>query len=171
MKKCRTKHRQMNLDISRRCNMSTKLTQNEADMLIEMLKESMEKVVKFPISKGKVEFEARGQDKKDTFIVNISRKGINSQGASYQGRHPRSGEILLRLDINPTAVHLNPDGEKIEGSHIHIYSEEFGARFAMPFDTEDKNLRDLCMEFFDRFNLIEQPEIDYQGTQIQRTLF
>jgi len=143
--------------------MATKLTQKEADMLISMLKESVEKDIEFPTSKGRVEFDAVDSvDKKEKFIVNISRKGINSQAVSYQGRHPRTGEILLRLDINPNTFHRNPSsGEKVVGNHIHFYTEEFGIKEAIPFDLEGKNFYDLCMEFFKEFNLVDAPRVRY----------
>jgi len=97
--------------------MATKLTQKEADMLISMLKESVEKHIEFPNGKGRVEFDAvDSEEKKEKFVINISRKGINSEAVSYQGRHPRTGEILLRLDINPSTFHRNPSsGEKVVG--------------------------------------------------------
>ena len=69
----------------------------------------------------------------------------------------------MRLDINPTGVHENPsDRKKIYGSHIHIYTEEYELAEAIPFDTEGKDLYDLCYTFFEKFNIIESPQIIYQ---------
>ena len=139
--------------------MAIKLTQKEADTLIAMLKRAIEKEISFPHSKGRVEFYVQGERKDDVFAANISRKGINANGASYQGRVRTSGVILLRLDVNPTAVHLNPDGETISGTHLHIYSEEHGMSLAVPFDIESKNLFQLCQAFFVRFNIVEPPNM------------
>jgi len=142
--------------------MATKLTQKEADMLIDMLKKTVEKQIQFPHSKGRVEFDVLGDRREDVFVINISRKGINSKGASYQGRVRASGVILLRLDVNPTAIHTNPDGEKVSGTHLHIYTEGHDMTYAMPFDAGNNNLNELCYAFFDRFHVIEKPLITLQ---------
>jgi len=105
-----------------------------------------------------------GDRRDDVFVVNIERKGINAGGASYQGRTRHSGIILMRLDINPTGVHYNPDGEKILGTHIHIYTEEHEMAMAIPFDVNNKDLYQLCYTFFDRFNIIDKPKIKQQLT-------
>ena len=142
--------------------MAIKLTQKEADMLIDMLKKTADKEIEFPSGKGRIEFNVVGDKREDIFAINISRKGINAGGATYQGRARISGVILMRLDVNPTAVHLNPDGEKITETHLHIYSEEYGDVWAIPFDVENKSLYDLCFTFFERFNIIEPPMVQYQ---------
>jgi hypothetical protein len=139
-----------------------KLTQREADMLIEMLKKTVEKEVALPSGKGRVEFDVIGERKEDRFAVNIERKGIDDKGASYQGRARFNGVILIRLDVNPTNTHVNPDGEKITGTHIHVYTEEHDMRMAMPFDVANKDLYQLCYTFFERFHIIEPPEITQQ---------
>jgi len=141
-----------------------KLTQKEADMLIDMLKKTVEKEITFPELKGRVEFDVQGVRKEDVFAVNISRKGINASGASYQGRVRASGSILMRLDINPASVHINPDGEKITGTHLHIYTEEYDMSMAVPFDIENKDLYQLCRVFLEKFNVIETPMINQQFT-------
>ena len=144
--------------------MAIKLTQAEADMLIDMLKKVARKsTLKFPSSKGKLVFDVIGERRTDEFTVNIDRKGINNQGCSYQGRIKANDIILLRLDINPTAVHVNPSsGEKITGSHLHIYSEEYEMGEAIPFSPDDKDIYNLCYTFFERFNIVEPPTITYQ---------
>jgi len=142
--------------------MAVRLTQKEADMLIDMLKRTVEKTISFPIAKGRVEFDVLGDRKKDVFTVNISRKGINATGATYQGKVRTSGAILMRLDVNPTGIHSNPNGEKITGSHLHIYSEEHDMSLAIPFDIGNKDLHELCYSFFKRFNIIESPSVIFQ---------
>ena len=142
--------------------MAIRLTQKEADTLIEMLKKTVKKEITFPITKGRVEFDVLGDRKEDVFAVNISRKGINAAGATYQGRVRTSGAILMRLDVNPTTAHCNPDGEKINGTHLHIYTEEHDMSVAMPFDIENKDLYELCYSFFERFRIIEPPDVIYQ---------
>ena len=67
----------------------------------------------------------------------------------------------MRLDMNPTAIHTNPSGEKICGTHLHIYTEEYEMREAVPFDVKDKDLFATCFTFFEKFNIVEPPEIVY----------
>ena len=145
--------------------MAIRLTQKEADMLINMLKKTVVKAISFPHSKGRVEFDVLGDRREDIFAVNISRKGINSTGASYHGRvRTGSGAPLMRLDVNPTSIHTNPNGEKITGTNLHIYSEEHEMGVAMPFDIKNKDLFELCYTFFERFNIIEPPSVVQQLT-------
>ena len=67
--------------------MALKLTQVEADMLIDMLKKTIKShAIEFPSAKGKLTFDVVGERRTDEFVVNIDRKGINAQGCTYQGR-------------------------------------------------------------------------------------
>jgi len=126
-----------------------------------MLKKKIEEqTLSFPQAKGKLSFDVLGERRTDEFVINIDRKGINAHGCTYQGRIKSNNIILLRLDINPTSVHKNPsDGSKIIGSHLHIYDEQMELREAIPFDVENKGLFELCYSFFEKFNIIEPPEI------------
>jgi len=144
--------------------MAVKMTKTEANMLIDMLKKYVHKnALTFPASKGKLVFDVIGERRTDVFTVNIDRKGINKQACSYQGRIKSNDIILLRLDVNPTAIHVNPsDGKKITGSHLHIYTEEYEMNEAILFNTNDKDIYDLCFTFFERFHIIEPPVITYQ---------
>ena len=147
--------------------MAVRLTQKEADMLINMLKKTVEKEINFPCGKGRVEFDVTGDRREDIFAVNIQRKGINAGGATYQGRVRTNGVILMRLDVNPTGVHTNPDGDKITGTHIHIYTEKYGDSWAIPFDVESMDLYQLCHTFFGRFNVVEPPKMNQQLTLLE----
>ena len=53
-----------------------KLTQAEAQRLLEMIKRSLITEIEFPTSGKSVEFGVRGDTKKDTFSVNIYRGKI-----------------------------------------------------------------------------------------------
>ena len=140
-----------------------RLTQQEAKMLIDMLKNIAQGKVDFPSEKGRISppLLAKSIDEKENFVIDMSRAGINANKATYQARHKRTNQILLRLDVNPTQRHPNPDGSMIEAgvNHLHIYTEEHGDRWAIAFDTENKELDEICYLFFDRFNIIERPEI------------
>ena len=45
--------------------MAIRLTQKEADMLIGMLKRTVEKEISFPQSKGRIEFDVQGERRDD----------------------------------------------------------------------------------------------------------
>ena len=61
---------------------------------------------------------------------------------------------LLRLDITNSS-HINSDGTKIIGNHLHIYNEETEMLDAIPFDINRPDLYEYCLEFFKKFNIIQ----------------
>lgn len=142
------------------------LTREEAEKLISMLKYTLEKQISFPVEKGGVSFNVTGERREDEFIINIDRKGKNAEKCTYQGRIRQSNQILMRLDIDPNGRHTNPggNGEIIIGNHLHIYSEDYDMKFAIPFNPGDKDLYELCFTFFEKFNIIEPPTVFYQQT-------
>lgn len=144
--------------------MAIKLTQDEAEYLINMMKSKVkEETIDFPSAKGKIVFDVVGEKKQDYFVVNIDRKGKNASGCTYQGRIKSNNVILMRLDVNPTAIHINQsDGKKIVGTHLHIYSEEYELSEAIPFDIGSKDLLDTCLTFFEHFNIINPPNVQCQ---------
>ena len=42
--------------------------------------------------------------------------------------------LLARLDLDGSP-HVNPDGQKIVGDHLHLFKESFGDKWAQPLDT------------------------------------
>ena len=71
--------------------------------------------------------------------------------------------MLLELHISPSNVHYNPNGEKICGSHWHIYTEEYGRNYAFPAeDVQEDAFVDNTIAFLTKFNVVEQPNINYQ---------
>ena len=139
-----------------------RLTQQEADMLIAMLKKKLEEQseLEFPSKGGKLQFKVKGERRTDEFVVNIDRKGIDSKKGTYQGRVKSNNTILMRIDIGDTLVHQQPNGSKLCGSHIHIYNEEYGIKGeAIPFDPGNDDLYAICNTFFQKFNIIEPPII------------
>ena len=142
-----------------------KLTQKQAEDLIEMLKRYVEKgEFNFPEKKGKIEFDVIGKRRGDEFTISISRKGKKYDGCSYQGRIKSNHIILMRLDINPTAIHRNPNGEEIIGSHLHVYTEKYREKEAVLFEADNPDLYKLCFAFFEKFNVLETPKINQQKT-------
>lgn len=140
-----------------------KLTQTEANALIEMVKRSLVAEINFPTRGKTVEFDVVGDSKQDTFAINIYRAKIQPRKYNLGARIKKRGILLLELHINPTTVHQNPDGTKIKGSHWHIYSEEHGRSVAFPADDiEAEKFVDNTINFLIKFNVVERPNILYQ---------
>ena len=137
-------------------NEGFKMTTEEAIKLIDMLKVRVSQTtLAFPQIGNKIEFEVQAQKEGDKFIININRGAIDKKKCTYQGRTYRNSIPLLRLDVT-NSFHINPNGKKIEGTHLHIYSEDNEMREAIPFDIENADLYDYCLSFFRKFNLLEE---------------
>ena len=127
------------------------LSQKEADALIEVLKEikDLSGTFPFPQPGDHKKINLVSADGKHSFIVDINRKGyINFiKKCTYQGRYQKD-IILLRLDINGPE-HTNPDGEVLPGTHLHVYREGFGDRFAIAVPPDIGNTTDFVQTLID----------------------
>ncbi|MBQ7503087.1 hypothetical protein IJT93_10365 [bacterium] len=142
---------------------AAKLTQQEADMMISMLKRTLEKVVLFPERGKKASFQVEGTTKRDNFTIDIFRGTVNRLKCYIGARITVSGVMLMELHINPTSRHRNPDGTVIIGSHWHIYSEEYGRSFAEKAeDLQSNQFIENTLLLLKRFNVIERPDIHMQ---------
>ncbi len=140
-----------------------KLTQDEARRLLEMLKRSLVDAINFPMRGTNKEFDVIGETKSDIFSINIYRARIKPDKYNIGARIKKNGIMLLELHINPTNVHSNPDGEKITGSHWHVYKEGYGRLFAYPADDIEKDkFVENTMTFLEKFNVVEPPNIFHQ---------
>ncbi len=141
----------------------SKLTQAEAERLLSMIKRSLSNEVVFPSMGVKEKFNVLGETKRDLFEIHIFRGKINDKKHEYCARIDINECPLMELHINPSNVHINPNGEKIKGSHWHIYSEEHGRRFAFAAaDINDGQFVENTIKFLDRFKVIEKPDILFQ---------
>jgi hypothetical protein len=93
------------------------LTQSDADALIAPEKHRVndERHI-FPMS-GSIVIGLQSPDKREQFLLDISRGRIDLQKCTYQNR-ARQVIILVRLDLGGSP-HRNPDGEEIPGPHLH----------------------------------------------------
>ena len=133
-----------------------KMTTKEAIKLIDMLKKRIsETTIKFPKIGNKIEFEVQAIKEGEKFIININRGKIDNKKCTYQGRTYINSVALMRLDVTQS-FHINPDGSKIQGPHLHIYSEENEMREAIPFDINNADLYDYFLNFFRKFNILEE---------------
>jgi hypothetical protein len=139
------------------------IPQAEADALIAMEKYSVEsKTGLFPEPGGRLSIALTSPDKRENFILDITRARIKLTKATYQNR-ARQAIILMRLDLDG-APHRNPDDQEIPCPHLHIYREGYGDKWASPAPVDQyPNVQDLFSTFeaFMRHcNITDPPRID-----------
>jgi hypothetical protein len=92
------------------------IPQAEADALIAMEKQCVENITwLFPEPGGKLAIPLVSPDKRENFMLDITRAQIKLTKATYQNR-ARQAIILMRLDVDGPP-HTNPDVKK---SHVRI---------------------------------------------------
>ncbi len=152
------------------------LTQAEADALFEMQKKpKSSESYTFPYAGGKLLIEFVSLDNRELFLFNITRGSINVVKCTYQSR-ARQVEVLRRLDVGGSP-HPNPEVEEVPLSflapyngieipcpHLHIYVEEFAAKWAIPAPDEllnaNNDLYNTMEIFFKYCNVQEMPIIE-----------
>lgn len=138
------------------------LTQAEADALIAMSKWFVDRgPLPFPLPGEMQKWEVFSEGRRESFLVDVNRKGkIKLTKCTYQGRY-RVVEILLRLDVDGPP-HENPDGTEVPTPHLHVYREGFGDKWAMPLPIQFTDTSDLAKtfgEFLKYFHVQDIPEI------------
>jgi hypothetical protein len=114
------------------------LTQAEADALIKMEKRGVDdKKWLFPSPGERIAIPLVSVDKRENFILDVTRGQIRLTKATYQER-ARQAIILMRLDLDGPP-HRNPDDEEIPWPHLHVYREGYGDKWASP--ARLKNIR------------------------------
>lgn len=135
------------------------LTQAEADALISMEKHRVnEDRNDFPMTGQSVVLPLQSPDRREQFFLDLSRGSIDLLKSKLQNRG-RQVVVLVRLDIHG-APHRNPDGEEITTSHLHIYREGYGDKWAIPVPYDRFHMNDslwTILEDFMRFCNITQP--------------
>lgn len=91
--------------------------------------------------------------KSGTYILEL---GTINRKTSMQMRD--SSNPLVRVDLDKHAIHSNPDGTMIHGSHIHIATHEYGDKWAFPLNRqsflEGINDNSSAPEVFERFRML-----------------
>ena len=99
------------------------ITQAEADALIEMEKRFVnDENWTFPAPGQRVALDLTSLDKRENFVLDVTRAQIKLTKATFQNR-VRQAIVLMRLDLDGPP-HRNPDGEDIPCPHLHVYSGE-----------------------------------------------
>ncbi len=136
--------------------------QSVIDYLLEIRKICTEsRKFIFPSMGGKLSIPLFSIDKSEEFSLDITRSVFVLEKTTFQNRG-RKTLILLRLDIN-AAPHRNPDGKKLPGTHLHIYKEGFGDRFAYPLPNEFNkctNSIEFLNVFMDYCHIVQKPKIN-----------
>jgi hypothetical protein len=108
------------------------LTQNEADALIAMAK-TFADTAAISIPPGADDSRGLiGANPNERFLLDIWRSTFRLSKLRYQTRG-RQIIVLVRLDIDG-APHTNPDGERLTGTHLHVYREGYDDKWAQPVD-------------------------------------
>jgi hypothetical protein len=138
------------------------LTQAEADALIAMPKARVnEDEWDYPGTGGAVTIPLTSQDKRESFLLDISRGRIDLLKGKYQNRG-RQVVVLVRLDFGGPA-HRNPDDSEVGAPHLHVYREGYGDKWASPVP-QDKfpglaDLWETLVDFMIYCNISEPPKI------------
>ncbi len=132
------------------------IPQSEADALIEMEKRFVDtEDWIFPGPGQRIALELMSVDKRERFMLDVTRGQIKLTKATYQNR-ARQAIILLRLDLDGPP-HRNPDGEEIPCPHLHVYKEGFGDKWAIaaPVDryNDTSDLGSTCEAFMRNCNI------------------
>lgn len=106
------------------------LTQAEADSLIAMEKHRLDDtVVLFPGPGERISIPLTSQDKRENFMLDVTRSQIKLTKATYQNR-ARQAIVLMRLDLDGPP-HRNPDDTEIPCPHLHVYRKGYGDKWAV----------------------------------------
>jgi hypothetical protein len=106
------------------------LSQAEADALIAMDKQRVDdRSWVFPNPGDRLAIPLSSLDKRENFMLDITRSQIRLTKATYQNR-ARQAIILMRLDLDEPP-HRNPDDGEIPCPHLHTYREGYGDKWAI----------------------------------------
>ncbi|WP_159543460.1 DUF6978 family protein [Streptococcus halichoeri] len=96
------------------------------------------------------------------YVLHIFRGQRNPNRFSIHLRFKEFHDNIVRVDINPSNKHLNPDGNVVSGNHIHIYSNKYAQRdkIAIPLEESDfpnvNLISDVFLEFINYTNIQEE---------------
>lgn len=139
------------------------LTQAEADALIAMEKHRVADDRRgFPMAGEKLELPLQSADKREHFLLDLSRGRIDLAKVKMQNRG-RQVVVLVRLDLGGPA-HRNPDDSEVASPHLHIYREGYGDKWAVavPADRfrDASNIWATFEDFLRFCNITDPPLID-----------
>jgi len=135
------------------------LTQTEADQFIQMTKHFVPAPASVTIPPGTDDtYELSSLDDRESFLLDVWRGTLRLTKLKFQNR-VRTAIVLVRLDVDG-APHTNPDGQRLSGTHLHLFREGYDDRWAYPVDAGTFTLlSDVGATFHDfcAFCRIESP--------------
>ncbi|MEO8064512.1 MAG: hypothetical protein ABI821_17375 [Pseudomonadota bacterium] len=139
------------------------LTQSEADSLLATEKHRVDNTRwNFPDLGGGITIPLISANKKEEFLLDVSRGRINLKKGTFQSR-ARQVVILLRLDFCGPP-HRNPDDAEIASPHLHVYREGWGDKWAVPAPEEwfiqPDDVIKVLEAFMTRCNITQRPVIE-----------
>lgn len=152
------------------------ITQEMARELISKHKQRIEdNIVKFPLKGERISVQLESADKALFFLLDVNNVSSVSSKLSYQTRIDEH-IILIRVDINGS--HRNPlkkivpiplfeayNGTTIHGTHVHIYSEKYNDKWAVPIKAligiELDDQIDILQHFYKICTIIRPPIFEY----------
>lgn len=115
------------------------LTQTEADQFIQMVKHFVRAPASITIPPGADDtYDLAGLDDRESFLLDIWRGTLRLTKLKFQNR-VRTAIVLVRLDVDG-APHTNPDGQRLAGTHLHLFREGYDDRWAYPVDPSSFSL-------------------------------
>ncbi len=138
------------------------LTQLEADSFIAMEKIRMDDTSHdYPGPGARLTLGLTSRDKREAFILDLSRGRIDLAKGTYQNR-ARQVIPLVRVDFGGPP-HTNPDGEVVQAPHIHVYREGYGDKWASPLPPDrfatTTDAWALLQSFYSFCSIVEPPVI------------
>lgn len=160
------------------------MTNEVADHLFCLNKEIEEEIIVLPNPKEAVTIEAfpiESEYKSEKFFIDINRKYLQLSRKTFQKR-ARTSIVLRRIDFK--GGHLNPELSQLpmdldptilelmkkyerkkftDETHLHIYIDGYGERWAFPIDEfsiiSGTNLMEITREFLEYCNISPMPKI------------
>lgn len=109
------------------------LTQAEAEQLIQMAKHFVNAPDSISIPPGADDtYELAGPNDREKFLLDVWRGTLRLTKLRFQDR-ARTVVVLVRLDVDG-APHTNPNGQRLSGTHLHLFKEGFDDKWAYPVD-------------------------------------
>jgi hypothetical protein len=109
------------------------LTQLEADQYLKMAKHFIQPPATITIPPGADEsHDLATPDDRERFLLDIWRGTLRLTKLKFQNR-VRTSIVLVRLDVDG-APHTNPDGQRLSGTHLHLFKEGYEDKWAETID-------------------------------------
>ena len=116
----------------------------------------------FPEPGGRLSIPLASPDKRENFLLDVTRGQIKLTKATYQNR-ARQAIVLMRLDLDGSP-HRNPNDEEIGCPHLHVYREGYGDKWAVPAPVDRypdvQDLFSTLAAFMRHCNITDPPEIN-----------